>query len=451
MVLKFENLDSFRILRIIGSGSYGTVFESIDTSTGCSVALKFCFLEEGKISLDLKREMLILSLLDSPFFPKFYGYVQKDSFLVIALELCEGISLKNFIDKQYQVQVDDENSKYNDKVYIFDENLTLIILKQILDAVYYLHSCNIVHRDIKLENIIISSEKMIKICDFGFARFFESNIPFTEFSGSQQYISPEVLFNKPHDGPQNDIWTIGICLLKMCIGEDEFYRITNGKSILSLYSIFEDKIGSYRLRILLKLILQSNPNNRLSLAGIYNYLKLQIPEINSFKFVFLDIVTVHQMQKLDIITESIFSQGKEAHCSDDFKIYKLLFKKIYGSRETNFHSLDKTDLTEIYRKSIKSKNLFFCCHSAEYLTFEFRYFYKFEDLMTSSNIPYLIAKRDSRKVQIQFPQYSLVMDYLIQKRMEEHYLIKFVKISGSIDDFTQTVQDIMTNFCKTFC
>lgn len=441
-----ENLENFQILRVIGSGSYGTVFESIDCTTNNRMALKICFLENNELSIDLERELLILSLLDSPFFPKFYGYKKVGSFLIIGLEVCSGVPLNEFLKINTIEKSDKCKLSSSNKNHLLEESLVISLINQILDAVLYLHSHNIVHRDIKLENIILSETKLIKICDFGFARFFDRNESLKEFSGSHQYASPEVFSNTPYNGPKNDIWTIGICLLKMLVGDEIFDEISDGKSISTLYSIFEKDIPSYKFKILLKAILQINPMKRPTLENIYKQLNLKMPEFKTARFIFLDIVTLHLMKQLGFSTEHIHFDNKQK--GDEIKIYRLIFEKVYFSKRVNQYTLTEDQMLEIYKNSIKTKNSVLCCMPVEYILLKFHSFYEFESLAKPSNILYSIVFKNKWHSRIKFYNQSLVIDYLIIKK-SENYEVKIVKIFGETNNFASVLQKIITSFNKS--
>ena len=104
------------------------------------------------------------------------------------------------------------------------------------DAVAYLHSEKIVHRDMKLENVLINNENRVKIIDFGFSVKSDKKLSFC--CGTPHYMSPELALKKDHYGAPTDIWALGVMLFIMLTGrlpffgdfEDDLYRrISLGK------------------------------------------------------------------------------------------------------------------------------------------------------------------------------------------------------------------------------
>ena len=96
------------------------------------------------------------------------------------------------------------------------------IIKQILEGLDYLHSNDIAHRDIKLENILLNSQKAIKIIDFGFSLITPKNRPLDIFCGTPSYMAPELIARKNYFGHLVDIWALGVMLFVFLSGRFPF-------------------------------------------------------------------------------------------------------------------------------------------------------------------------------------------------------------------------------------
>lgn len=124
------------------------------------------------------------------------------------MELVEGESLLSYVKAQPDRKLDEDSSKN--------------IFHQIIEGMCYLHSKNIFHRDIKLENIIIKDKSIIKIIDFGFGTISPRNKLLNFFCGTPSYMPPEIVLKKDYLGEFADIWSIGILLYTILCGAFPF-------------------------------------------------------------------------------------------------------------------------------------------------------------------------------------------------------------------------------------
>ncbi|KAG4095780.1 kinase-like protein [Neocallimastix lanati (nom. inval.)] len=113
------------------------------------------------------------------------------------------------------------------------ENEARTIFKNILDAIQILHHHNIVHRDIKDENVLINYEtKEIQLIDFGSSTFYEQDKKLSNFVGSYVFAAPEIIQGLTYEGPPQDIWSLGILLYTMIYKNtpfNDYYEILRGK------------------------------------------------------------------------------------------------------------------------------------------------------------------------------------------------------------------------------
>lgn len=180
---------------------------------------------QGKIPL----ECSILCKLDHANIIKVLDVFQDEDHVQMIMEKhgC-GMDLFEFIDRQ---------CKY------IEEPLACHIFKQIMSAVNYLHTNNLVHRDIKDENIVINQSFHIKLIDFGSTAYMVKGKKFATFCGTLDYCSPDVLLGNKYYGPELDVWTCGIALYTLIFSENPFvdaeetiecilkppFKVSNGK------------------------------------------------------------------------------------------------------------------------------------------------------------------------------------------------------------------------------
>lgn len=113
--------------------------------------------------------------------------------------------------------------EFIDRNPVMEEGLASLIFRQVVAAVHFLHSKEILHRDIKDENVIIDYNFNCKLIDFGSATFFKPEQLFTIFYGTVEYCSPEVLQGRAYAGPELEAWSLGVLLYIVMFGENPFY------------------------------------------------------------------------------------------------------------------------------------------------------------------------------------------------------------------------------------
>lgn len=153
-------------------------------------------------------EVSILCKLEHENIIKVLEVFQDDEHIQMVMEKhgC-GMDLFEFIDRQRRH---------------IEEPLACYIFRQIVSAVSFLHSNNIVHRDIKDENIVINEKFHIKLIDFGSAAYVTKGKKFATFCGTLDYCSPDVLLGNKYFGPELDVWTCGIALYTLVFCENPF-------------------------------------------------------------------------------------------------------------------------------------------------------------------------------------------------------------------------------------
>ncbi|MCQ2821129.1 MAG: protein kinase [archaeon] len=196
----------YKIGDVIGSGAFAQVRKVIAKNGGHVRALKVIKKQKGQAAARLHLEVEILKKLVHPNIMQIFEFYEDKKTFYIITELCEGGEL---FDKIIELGS-------------FGEREAAKVMYQLLSAISYIHSNHIVHRDLKPENILLDTKKdfVIKIIDWGTARFFDKSKKMNHISGTPYYIAPEVL-NKKYD-EKCDVWSCGIILYILLCGYPPF-------------------------------------------------------------------------------------------------------------------------------------------------------------------------------------------------------------------------------------
>ena len=216
------NLNFYKYGRLIGQGAFGKVNLGLHILTGRVVAIKsFNKSNLNSNSENMKKityETNLMKKLNHPNITKILELFEDKDYILIIMEYINGGNLFSFVKKRRKVS----------------EKTAKFLFKQIILGIKHIHSHNIVHRDIKLENILIDLNNNIKICDFGIGRVLTSpdQLLFDQ-CGTPMYIAPEILLSTKETGYKGfpvDIWSSGIALYILLSGTLPF-SFKNGSSI----------------------------------------------------------------------------------------------------------------------------------------------------------------------------------------------------------------------------
>jgi len=234
--------------RSIGQGSFSKVYKALDLTTNEYVAIKkinfFDF--PDNIKKRIHNELFILQSVNHKNIVRFVDFEFVNKHLFIIFEFCDG-DISNYIGK------------------IKDENQLKDLFLQIIRGFEYLHSKNILHRDIKPQNILIKGGE-VKICDFGFSSMIKDQLQMNStICGTPLFMSPEVLNFQPYSF-KSDIWSLGILFYLVAYGKHPF---NNPKSIENYREFLINKIHypftfSDAFIDLLKNMMKINYNERFS-------------------------------------------------------------------------------------------------------------------------------------------------------------------------------------------
>lgn len=206
------------------------------------------------------NELEILQTLNSysnPYIIKL-EYATKTNLHYLFTEYVQGYTLFDLINKK--------NLTTNSCMFIFN---------QIIFGIYFLHSLNIVHRDIKLENIMFNpGTNQIKIIDFGFSTY-EGGSLLDKYCGSVHYAAPEILNKIPYEGKPVDIWSLGVLGYILFSGGVYPFDVKDGNYDKLKYLVCHnepnyDKIKTNRIKLLIKQMLNKSPTSRIPITKLYD-------------------------------------------------------------------------------------------------------------------------------------------------------------------------------------
>ena len=260
-----SSIDEYIISSDLGIGSYAKVKLGIHKITKKKYAIKIYdknLVDDEEKKNTIKNEIFILKQLnnENENIMKLYDVITTNKYLYLILEYINGISLLEYIQRSKNKRI--------------EENICKKIFYQIVEAILYCQNKNICHRDIKLENILIINDDIIKLIDFGFAIKCNRNEYQEFFCGTLYYMPPEIVNKKKYIPFYSDIWSLGVLLYAMLFGnfpfkskkEEELFELIN-KAKLN----FPDNIEiSDEAKNLLFKIIVINPIKRVSLEDILN-------------------------------------------------------------------------------------------------------------------------------------------------------------------------------------
>ena len=245
--------------RQIGHGAFGKVNIALHVASGRLVAIKSFNkknLKKKNAKQKINNEIEMLSRLRHPFISQILDSFETETHIFIVMEYICG-DLLGFIRKRGKLS----------------ETVSKIIFKQLIEGLKYIHKKKIVHRDIKLDNILIDLTNTIKICDFGVSRKISKDEIMHEHCGTPAYIAPEIFENNGYTGFQCDIWSAGVTLYYILGGIQPFrassIKDLEKKVIAGDFEPIEEV--SEEANNLIKLMLKTDPKKRINEDKILNH------------------------------------------------------------------------------------------------------------------------------------------------------------------------------------
>ena len=208
----------------------------------------------------VRQEVGIHARLNHPSIVKLISYFEDNTYVYLVLELCHNGELARYL----------RNTKH-----AFSEPETRVIFEQVVSGVKYLHSHAIMHRDLTLANLMITSDMKVKIGDFGLATKIQSpSERHVTMCGTPNFISPEVATRSSH-GLEADVWGLGCLLYTLLVGRPPFdtagVRSTLTKVVMGDYTLPDNLVLSPEVRDLIHQMLQKNPDKRIKLNSIVDH------------------------------------------------------------------------------------------------------------------------------------------------------------------------------------
>ncbi|KAL8179037.1 UNVERIFIED_CONTAM: NUAK SNF1-like kinase 2 [Gekko kuhli] len=295
----------YEFLETLGKGTYGKVKKARERS-GKLVAIKSIRKDKIKDEQDLvhiRREIEIMSSLNHPHIIAVHEVFENSSKIVIVMEYASKGDLYDYISERQRLT--EQEARH--------------FFRQVVSAVYYCHKNGIVHRDLKLENILLDSNGNIKIADFGLSNVFQQDRFLQTFCGSPLYASPEIVNGRPYKGPEVDSWSLGVLLYILIHGMMPF----DGQDYKTL--VKQITSGDYREPTklsdacgLIRWMLMVNPERRATIEDIASHwwvnwgYKMPVGEQESLRENESPLATVAEWLRRS--SRPLFENGSKVRC-----------------------------------------------------------------------------------------------------------------------------------------
>ncbi|KAF7732513.1 hypothetical protein EC973_003259 [Apophysomyces ossiformis] len=271
-----KQLDKYRIKKLLGVGAFSKVYLAENLYNGEKYAIKVIqkerMLNDSRMRSSIEREVGILKYIHHPNVVQLEATMETERDLCIVLEYARGGELFDLVQKMHRDQQQ------------LDEQLVKKTFLSLVDVVQWMHQHNIVHRDLKLENVLVhvteDGTPIVKVTDFGLARVVDPEAPtLTTRCGSEEYTAPEIVQGLGYDGRKTDTWALGIILYALLVGYLPFrYNPAKGERVSQLfYRIVKAETKwpsnhsiSAEARQVVERILVRNPDKRINLQDIPN-------------------------------------------------------------------------------------------------------------------------------------------------------------------------------------
>lgn len=255
---ELTEVGNYKLLDQIGEGSFGKVYLALHKPTHQKVVIK----TSSKNDPNIVREVFYHRQFTYPYITKLYEIIVTETKVWMVLEYCPNKELYDHLLKLKRIPIIECTKLFT----------------QIVGAVYYAHSLNCVHRDLKLENILLDKNGNAKLTDFGFTRESIQKTNLETICGTTVYMAPELTERKKYDGFKIDIWALGVILYTMICGVMPFDEEDETKTkwkIINEDPDFDDVTINADCKDLLIKLLSKDPLKRPSAKEIllHNFLQ----------------------------------------------------------------------------------------------------------------------------------------------------------------------------------
>lgn len=195
---------------VIGRGSYGIVYKGVHNESRATVAIKVLNLDTAEDEVaDIQKEIVLLQALkagDAQNVVKYHGSFLNGTRLWIIMDYCEGGSIRTLM-----------------KSGRIEEKYILVIIREVLAALAYIHKSDIIHRDVKAANVLVTNDGRVQLCDFGVAAQLAANhFKRNTFVGTPYWMAPEVISDGLSYNFKADIWSLGITIYEIATGNPPY-------------------------------------------------------------------------------------------------------------------------------------------------------------------------------------------------------------------------------------
>ncbi|RKP19012.1 tetrapyrrole biosynthesis, 5-aminolevulinic acid synthase [Rozella allomycis CSF55] len=328
---------SYALGNVIGEGSFGKVKDARHIYTNTKVAIKII----DKMYLPVvEREIDGWKKLKHKYISQLFEVFTTETKIYLVMEYaCNGEIFDYLVARKR-----------------LDENEGKRLFKQLAQAIEYCHSINIIHRDLKLENILLDENWNIKLIDFGFIKETDGKSLMDTHCGSLAYSAPEMIQGKKYTGFEVDIWSLGVILYTLCLGflpfDDDNENILQQKILQGVVEFPSDISVSEELKNLITLILQTDSKARPSITDVLSHSWLQdekkfsnnnaydntVDSIIKVPFIDNNKINDEEECKLD---EKLIDQIQELFGDDSFKLKDHFMENKVNSYTTLYYLLKK--------------------------------------------------------------------------------------------------------------